>query len=123
MGIQVRFQSDSDRAAEHKRSADKTAMMPNDLVRGIGVVGGTSTGGTRDVRTTGPSSECVSYRLDENGNKVEARVFRTAPGTTAKRKVSASKSELALFRAEMLARVNEHRVTAADIPNRHNYND
>lgn len=120
MPIQVRFQTEAEKAAEHKRANSKNAMMPGELVRGIGVVSGTSTGGTRNPRISGSASKCVSYKLDEYGNKVDARLFAAGnTGTRANsrsRRKSASRAELDAFRAEMAANLAAHKVTARDLP-------
>jgi hypothetical protein len=39
----------------------------------------------RRPRTSGPSSECVSYKLDENGQPIEAHVFKPARVSTIER--------------------------------------
>lgn len=78
--LQVRFISDEQKADEYARSRSKVALLPSDIAKPIGLLNGTSTGGSKMPRTSDSTvtSECVSYRLDENGNKVDAHVFRSA---------------------------------------------
>lgn len=59
-------------------------------------------GGRRQPRTTGPASECVSYYLDAEGNKVNARIFRAA----TERKHNRSKTVVV---------VPNRKITAADL--------
>jgi hypothetical protein len=61
-------------------------------------------------RVKAPASYCVSYKLDANGNKVDAKVFSPSNRKPNRRKMSeADKVEI----ADKLA--GPHKLTAADL--------
>lgn len=75
--LQVRLtQTAAERDAERKRSSSRHAMMLRDDARSIGMTTATKVGGRRQPKTYSRASVCISYYLDENGNKVNGRIFR-----------------------------------------------
>lgn len=75
MPLQVRMITQKSLAEERKRSESRDAIMTSDIAKPIGLLNGTRVGGTRKPKNA-TWSECVSYKLDENGNKVDAHIFR-----------------------------------------------
>jgi hypothetical protein len=68
-----------------------------------------SKGNKRDPRTSGPHSECVSYKLDEQGNKVEGRIFTPARKPRNARKQSkATQRSAAQLRYDLLMKVGNN---------------
>lgn len=76
MAMQVRFQSQQQRDEELQRSDSRNAMLLREDARAIGATTALRTGGTRKPRTYTSGTECISYYLDSDGNKINARVFR-----------------------------------------------
>ena len=74
MPLQVRMLTSKSLEAERERSASRDAKHV-DNPRMQGLLDGTKPGGTRKPRISASASYCVSYKLDENGNKVGAHVF------------------------------------------------
>lgn len=88
MPIQVRMLTKASLAAERERSESRDAKHVDDP-RNQGLLDGTKVGGTRKPRITAGASYCVSYKLDENGNKVGAHVFTPGNRKPNRRKLSA----------------------------------
>jgi hypothetical protein len=73
---QVRFKSSDYFASEHERSNSPSAMLTKEEAIAVGMNTATRVGGTRKPKVSGAATECVSYKLDADGNKVNARIFR-----------------------------------------------
>lgn len=100
MSTQFRRMTEDDLIAERDRSTSRHAMMIRADARAVGMTTATKVGGRRPSRTYTRASECISYYLDENGNKVNATIFRTPSENKRTRSV------------KMLPK---HKLTAADL--------
>jgi len=92
--LQVRMISSKSLAAERKRSESSSSKLVGG--RSIGLLDGTKPGNKTAFRNKATWSECVSYKLDENGNKIEAHIFR--PRKPNRRKLSEADKVEALDR-------------------------
>lgn len=114
MPLQVRMLTSKSLEAERERSESKDAKHV-DNPRNQGLLDGTKVGGTRKPRISSAASYCVSYKLDENGNKVGAHVFTPSNRKPNRRKLSqADKVEIA---DKLATRVKPMMVTDINVTN------
>lgn len=89
--MQVRFQSEADKAAEHKRSSRTSAMIPKSELR-LEANSATRVGGTRPMRVRSKGSAVISYKPDADGNLV-ARLFKQPRATSSTRTPKIARKE------------------------------
>lgn len=92
--IQVRLITEQSLAEERKRANHSSSKLTDG--RNIGLLDGTKPGRKTAFQNKATWSECVSYKLDENGNKIEAKIFR--PRKPNRRKLSEADKVEALDR-------------------------
>jgi len=75
-------------ADERERSERQDAMLTKDEAIAIGMTTALRAGGTKSPKVRQSASHCVSYKLDDNGNKVGAHVFAPNKRKPNRRKLS-----------------------------------
>jgi len=85
MPLQVRMLTSQSIAEERERSAHRTSKLVDG--KSVGLLDGTKPGRKTAFVATPKWSECVSYKLDENGNKVGAHIFRPNERKNNRRKI------------------------------------
>lgn len=110
MSLQVRMISNKSLADERERSNRQDAMLTKDEAIAIGMTTALRAGGTKSPKVRQSASYCVSYKLDEDGNKVDAHVFSPNKRKPNRRKMSEADT------VELQDKIAQgHHLTAADL--------